>query len=380
MTRMASFGSMEHKGMARKVRPAADSTSASAQRAGKPRRAVVRARDDRGEMPLTLVTGPANAGKARVVLDGVRARRDDDPVLVVPTGWDASAYRRELAASGAVFGPRVTTFDGLARELARRTGEPVRAVRGAARDRLLAAAIADAGLSVLAQASHAPGFLAAAGGLVAELQRELVTPQRFAQALGAWGATDAGDPAEAAEIAALYSGYRRRLDVLGLVDAELLAWRAVEALAAAPGAWGVTPVFLYGFDDLTALQRRAVETLAGGVDVVVALTFEARTALAGRARTVEELRPVADDHVELEADATHYAEASRAALHHLERGLFEDGAAPVDPAGAVRLLESGGERAEAELAASEVLALVGCGVAPEEIAVVFRTPAAAAPL
>ena len=28
-------------------------------------------------MPLSLVTGPANAGKARVVLDGVRSRADD---------------------------------------------------------------------------------------------------------------------------------------------------------------------------------------------------------------------------------------------------------------------------------------------------------------
>ncbi|HVE69599.1 MAG TPA: hypothetical protein VNB64_13560, partial [Solirubrobacteraceae bacterium] len=73
-------------------------------------------------MPLQLVTGPANAGKARVVLDGVRARAGDDPILVVPTGGDAAAYRRELGASGAVFGPHVTTFDGLAREVARRTG------------------------------------------------------------------------------------------------------------------------------------------------------------------------------------------------------------------------------------------------------------------
>ncbi|MDQ4041912.1 MAG: hypothetical protein M3141_09210, partial [Actinomycetota bacterium] len=62
-------------------------------------------------MPLTLVTGPANAGKARVVLDGVRTRVDEDPILVVPTGADAAAYRLELARSGAVFGPEVVTFE-----------------------------------------------------------------------------------------------------------------------------------------------------------------------------------------------------------------------------------------------------------------------------
>ena len=332
-------------------------------------------------MPLTLVTGPANAGKARVVLDGVRGRADDDPILVVPTGADAAVYRLELARAGAVFGPRVTTFDGLARALARRVGTPARALSGTARDRLLAAAIADARLDALAQAAQAPGFLAAAGELVAELQRELVTPQRFAQALGEWGAT-VDEPAQAREIAALYSGYRDRLDGLGAVDRELLAWRAIGALAGAPERWGGTPVFLYGFDDLTRVQRHAVETLAAarGVDVKVALTWEDRPALAGRARTADALAPLAGEHMVLEANADYYAPPARGALHHLERGLFEDGAAPVDPAGAVRLLESGGERAEAELVASEVLALVGRGVALEEIAVVFRSPGEVAPL
>ncbi|MDX6671030.1 MAG: hypothetical protein QOI91_1393 [Solirubrobacteraceae bacterium] len=333
-------------------------------------------------MPLTLVTGPANAGKARVVLEGVRARAADDPVLVVPTGGDAAAYRRELADGGTVFGPEVTTFAGLARTMALRAGTPARAVSDIARDRLLSATVAAAELSALAPAAAAPGFVAAAGGLVAELQRELVTPQRFAQAMAAWGETEQGDPAEAAEIAALYSGYLRRLDALGLVDGEGLAWAAIDALAEAPARWGATPVFLYGFDDLTRLQRHAVETLAGidGVDVMVALTWEERAALAGRARTLAALAPRAGDHRELPADAEHYAPDARAALHHLERGLFEDGAARVEPGGAVRLLESGGERAEAELVAAEVLALIGRGVAPEEIAVVFRSPAEAAPL
>ncbi len=331
-------------------------------------------------MPLTLVTGPANAGKARVVLDGVRARVNEDPILVVPTGADAAAYRLELARSGAVFGPQVVTFEGLARTVARRTGTPSRALGGPARDRILAAAVADARLDALADAARAPGFLAAAGELVAELQRELVTPQRFAQALDAWGATPQGDPAQAREIAALYSGYRRRLDALGLVDRELRAWHATEELARAPDRWGGTPVFLYGFDDLTRLQRHAVETLAGIADVTVALTWEDRAALAGRARTVDALAPLAGERVELPADADHYADHAREALHHLERGLFEDDLARVDPGEAVRLLESGGERAEAELVASEVLALVRNGVLPEEIAVVFRSPREAAPL
>ena len=46
----------------------------------------------------------------------------------------------------------------------------------------------------------------------------------------------------------------------------------------------------------------------------------------------------------------------------------------------MRLLEAGGERAEAELVAAEVLGLLRAGVPGEEIVVVHRSPAAAAAL
>src|SRR5205085_8380579 len=57
---------------------------------------------------------------------------------------------------------------------------------------------------------------------------------------------------------------------------ELHAWRALDALRAAPGRWGSDPVFFYGFDDLHPLQRDAVQTLSGvaGVEVMVSLTYE----------------------------------------------------------------------------------------------------------
>ena len=61
-------------------------------------------------MPLTLITGPANAAKAGAVLERLRAALGDDPVLVVPTTADATHYARELAGAGLVFGAEVTTF------------------------------------------------------------------------------------------------------------------------------------------------------------------------------------------------------------------------------------------------------------------------------
>ena len=64
-------------------------------------------------MPLTLVTGPANAEKAGFVLGAYRERLAREPLLVVPTLTDADYYRRELAEGGAVLGLSVLTFRDL---------------------------------------------------------------------------------------------------------------------------------------------------------------------------------------------------------------------------------------------------------------------------
>ena len=64
------------------------------------------------------------------------------------------------------------------------------------------------------------------------------------------------------EVAGLYEAYRRLLDRSGRTDAELEAWRALDALRARPERWGASPVFLYGFDDLTRLELDAIETLS----------------------------------------------------------------------------------------------------------------------
>jgi RecB family exonuclease len=331
------------------------------------------------------VLGPANAAKAREVLGAYAAEARRGAALVVPTATDAQLYSRELAAGGTVLGGSVLTFPGLVREIARRCGYSARRVSPLQRERLLARALARAGLEVFRPVATAPGFASAAGELIAELGRSLVTPQRFAQALGAWAGSDPGRAAFGRELGALYGGYARELERLGRVDDELYAWRSLDALRAAPASWGDDPVFFYGFDDLHPLERDAVETLAriAGAAVTVSLTYEAgRDALGARAEAVAELSSLAERVDELPALDEHYAEGSREALHRLERGLFEGvgasegvGVSEVDPGGAVRLLEAGGERAEAELIAAEVLELLRAGVQPGEIVICHRSPA-----
>ena len=333
-------------------------------------------------MPLTLVLGPANSAKAGEVLGAFAAASPRGAILVVPTAADAAHYGRELAAGGAVLGS-VLTFSGLAGEIATRAGYTGRRLTPLQRQRVLEQALNGASFDVLRQAAGTAGFPTAAGELIAELERSLITADRFAAAMRSWARQDRRRDGYARDVGEIYRVYAARLEQLARVDAELFAWRALDALRAAPGRWGSEPVFFYGFDDLHRLERDAIETLARvvGTEVTVSLTYEAgRPALSVRAETVEELRPLAQRVVELPALGEHYAAGSRAVLHHLERGLFEPTAERVDPAEAVALLEAGGELAEAELVAAEVLELLRAGLAGEEIAVVYRSPERSGPL
>src|SRR3954452_4333508 len=155
--------------------------------AGRRRTVRWRCHPVRPVMPLQLVTGPANAAKARVVLDAARARAAASPLLVVPTTADVEIYRRELAAEGAVLGVRVERFDGLLRELGFRAGVPGRTLTELQRERVATAAIASTPLQRLADAAQTPGFGRALVTFAEELGEARAEPPRFGQAGGAWG-------------------------------------------------------------------------------------------------------------------------------------------------------------------------------------------------
>jgi ATP-dependent helicase/DNAse subunit B len=334
-------------------------------------------------MPITLITGPANAGKAREVLGAVRGHlaHGEKPLLLVPTRADVERYRRELALEGAVLGARVERFEGLIGEVVRRAGVSRPVLGRVARERVVAEVAAGAGGGA---SRSTPGFVSALAATVAELEIQRVTPARLEAAMKAWASADGiGVAPGVEELGRCYGEYRKLLERIGRTDPERRAAQALDALRLEPALWGATPVLMYGFDDFGALQLDAIETLGSVVDarVTVSLTYEpGRTAFAGRASTFETLRPLAAEHRRLEARAEYYAPDARAALHHLERSLFEPGAGRREAAGAVRLLEGGGERAELELVASEVRVLLDGGMSPGEIAVVHRTPSAVAGL
>lgn len=323
-------------------------------------------------MPIALITGPANAGKAHVVLEAVRAHvaHGQGPLLVVPTEADQARYRRELAEAGLTLGVRVERFEGLLAEVLARAGGTQASLGPLARERMLA------------RLAHArPGMAHELARFVAELETQRVTPARLRGALRAWSSAGDGPngrPTTLERLCDVFERYQHALAKMRRADSELRVTRALDELRRKPALWGSsTPVLLYGFDDLTELQLDAVETLGGvvGVRVTVSLAYEpGRLALAGRAATFQRLAPLVGTHTEMPPRAEYYAPGSREALHHLERSLLSDNTSRVEPGEAVRLLEGGSPRAELELVAGEVRALLDAGVQAGEIAIVHRSP------
>ncbi len=211
-----------------------------------------------GRVPLKLVTGPANAGKAGVVFGGYRAALHTEPVLVVPAFRDVEHAQRELAGRGAVFGTRVVRFRWLFEIVAERCGsESLGAplASGLQRELIVERAVEGAGLEVLAGSARRPGLRA--GGRPHDPRARAVDGHPPAVRPGA---RRVGGRRPAARV-------RRR----GRVDLPLLpcrpgprrpgrrrALRVARARSASRTARrvGRRAVFVYGFDDFTPHRAR----------------------------------------------------------------------------------------------------------------------------
>jgi ATP-dependent helicase/DNAse subunit B len=319
---------------------------------------------------LSLVAGPANAGKVALLLERYLARLDDEPFLIVPNRSDVDRVERDLLARcGCLLGGSIGTFDDLFERIAGgdASGRPVlsQAQRVLAARRAVDGVLRADGLERSRSARFA-GFVDSLLGVLGELESGLLDPVDLD-----------GD------LAALYAAYRAELDRLGVWDRDVLRRRAAERLQTDLEAWHGEPVFAYGFEDLTAAEWSLLEALAGRAEVDVSLPYEpGRVAFASLRRTVEDLAALADGRLtELEAYGFQDQTSVAAPLIHLERTLFEHvpGERP-SPAGAVRFLEGAGTRDTLELVAQELLSLLREGVDAERIALVvpaaerFRAP------
>ena len=266
-------------------------------------------------MALTVVAGPAGAGKVALLLERYLARLDDEPFLIVPNRADVARVERDLLeVTGCLLGGSIGTFDDLFERLARPLADarPVasRAQRAFGARRAIARTAA--GGAPLPASARSAGFSDSLLAALTELEGGLV------------------DPADLeGELAILYGAYRAELDRLGLWDRDLMRRRACERLGGDLDAWSGEPVFAYGFEDLTAAEWSLLETLSGRADVCVSLPYEpGRVAFASLARTATDLAALAGGKIEELPPRLH--EHAAPAIAHIERSLFEADA--VDPA------------------------------------------------
>ena len=269
-------------------------------------RTVRPARDPGWPVPLTLITGPANAAKVGAVLERLRAALPARPAAGgahrAPT---STHYQRELAELGHRLrrrgahlrapDPRDRAPHGAARAAARAGRARPRRPRGGRRRPAAGAGRAP---------PRTPGFADAAGRAVRGARSAAAsTPARFTAALRAWARRRRRARRTPASSAALYSAYRRTAGGARPPDLEGYAWAALDALRAEPGGVGrgarcsSTASTTSRRPSATPSRRSCGHAEA---DVCVALPYEpGRVAFAGRAATVEELRPLAAEVVHL---------------------------------------------------------------------------------
>ena len=304
-------------------------------------------------MGLSLVVGPAHAGKVALLLERFLSLLDRDPWLIVPNRSDIDRVERELLERrGALLTGTIGTFDTLFEQLAYGGDASRRVVGEAERALVLRRVVGAADSNGLGRSAHFAGFADALAGALGEIDAGLVEPEQLQHDLGA-----------------LVNAYRAQLDDAGAWDRGMLRRRALDRLGAELSAWDGKPVLAYGFEDLTGAEWRLLEALAARGDVHVSLPYEpGRAVFASLSRTARDLTAISGaDTLELPARS---AEFLPAALAHLERHLFDDDPPPAALDPSLRFLEGSGRRGTLELVAREILDLVSGGTPPEAIGVV----------
>src|SRR5918911_478046 len=146
-------------------------------------------------MGLTLLAGPANAGKVALLLERYLDALPREPVLIVPNRSDVERNeRRLLARCGVLVGGSIGTFDDLFRDLSRGSDAARPAATDEQRMLVLRRALSRASLNGVGPSARFPGFVDVLGAAIREVEEGLLEPADLA-----------------GELASLYGAYRAEL-------------------------------------------------------------------------------------------------------------------------------------------------------------------------
>ena len=329
-------------------------------------------------MGIHLYLAPAAGGKTTYLVERARAAARGlhaAPRVVVPTRLQKRAWQRRLAESGGALGVRVDTFDALYRDILDAAGEVYARLSEPIQYRLVRALAGVVPLAHYAPLRTAPGFAQVVLDLIAELKAGGVRPEDLAGAVAGMGS----EP-RLAELAALYTAYQERLQEESWADPAGTGWLAAAALERRPALGREWPLLLVdGFDDLTTVQIRVIEALAGRVgETIITLTGVP----AGPERPLVHqrfLRTQARLQARLGVAAAPLPgpagpERRAPALAHLEAALFAAESAPLPASSAVTLVAAPDREGEVRAALRWLKArLVHDGMRPDEVALLARS-------
>jgi ATP-dependent helicase/DNAse subunit B len=338
-----------------------------------------------------IVCGPAGSGKTRRLLERFRqvAGSGGAALWLCPTRRAAEALARGLTDFPAT---SLRMFQDFADEVVRHNDPGARPFSAVQRRLLIESLLAD--LHARGRLSHfkgvidTRGFIATASDLIAELKRNEIWPEQFAEAVGGLPRGRKRASKEQ-QCALLYDAYQKTLIRHQFYDLEGRVWYARDLVtkgARQPFA-EVRAVFLDGFTRFTRTQHEIIEALRGWVDELwITLPDEPgeeRAELFSTPRAALALLPEISDSRRaggvspLVSDAPGGLRpplARPAGLAHLERQLFRPvrSVCPGENAEGLLLIEAPGLVGEVRMVARQVKTLLLAGVRPDDILVTMR--------
>lgn len=323
------------------------------------------------ESTITLLRAPAAAGKTEAALHSLRAPRRGQAILLLPDGLHVERIMPRIQDAHV----HVLQFHGLARMIlgGERAPQELTATmkRMLLRD-ILAASVEEQALPAFARIARKPGFIATLSDLLFEAQNAEVVPRDLAAA---------GVTPYDAELGALYARYLAELERRNLADVPRRLALARDALSADHRRFAnVALLVVDGFDQFTSLQLSLLTAASRQVGrMLITLTGEQNERPAHRRfertyrQLVAALNPVVEDR------AVEYAIAPPLAL--LERCLFVlDEPTPVDAQGALMVINAPDREREIRAVLRQARRRIRAGVAPDQIALLFRDGAGYGPL
>ncbi len=328
-------------------------------------------------MSFKLICGSFGSGKTRravaAFLDALG--RGAGPVFIAPSEPDARHFHREIlrtAGGGVITGGRVTTFDGLCRELEQATGAAAGTgtLSPGGRQMLLRAVVDGAARpDLLQESARYDGFVKQLGTLIAEFKDLGVMPSRLGRELKEWAGRDPWRQGFNRELYRLFEEYETALKELGIQDSESARRCVLGALISDPALLARRAVVVDGFYDFTPFEVELISAVfRTGAELLITLPFEpGQTALRAPGRFFELLKQ------EAEVEQLPPRSAGADATRHIAANLFQEDFHQIDAGREVAILKAAGARGQAELVAAEILRLWREeGFALDDIAIVTR--------